>query len=177
MSAFTFRPQVEQLEGRCLPSANPAISISHVTLAEGQSGQMAFVFTVILSEPSSKQVSVKFATADAWGSSGVARAGDDYVPTSGQLKFSPGQTSKTITVQVNGDLTTERDEVFFVNLSGARNATLANQTGVGTIKDDDGYLIPPQPAPEFYWDSASGSWIYPQPGVEDPAASEAQYTL
>jgi hypothetical protein len=62
-----------------------------------------------------------------------------------------------------------------VNLSGARNAVLANLTGVGTIKDDDGYVIPPQPSPEFYWDSESGSWIYPQPGVEDPAVSETQY--
>ena len=71
MSAFTFRPQVEQLDGRCLPSANPAISIGDAYVTEGDSGQTAIVFPVSLSKASSRQVSVNFATAD--GSAGPAR--------------------------------------------------------------------------------------------------------
>jgi hypothetical protein len=133
MSPFSFRPQVEPFDGRCLPSANPAISIGDVALAEGDAGHTAFVFTVSLSEASSKQVSVKYATAN-----GTARTGDgDFVGQSGTLKFAPGETTKTITVLVNGDGRNESDEHFFVNLRRARNATIADARAVGTILNDD----------------------------------------
>src|SRR5262249_48884579 len=61
----------------------------------------------------------------------------DYNYSSGSLSFAPGETSKTITVSVNGDLTDEPDETFFVNLSSASNATIADGQGVGTILTDD----------------------------------------
>jgi hypothetical protein len=64
MSRFSFRPQVEPLDGRCLPSGSPAISISDADVYEGNSGQTATVFTVSLSKASSQEVSVKYATAD-----------------------------------------------------------------------------------------------------------------
>src|SRR5262245_52498635 len=99
MSRSSFRPQLESLDCRCLPSGNPAISISDVSLAEGNLGQTAFVFTVRLSEASSRAVSVKYATAN-----GSARTGDgDFVGKSGTLTFAPEETTKTITVLVNGD--------------------------------------------------------------------------
>jgi len=133
MNRFSFRPQLESLDERSLPSANPAIAISDVALAEGHVGQTAFVFTVSLSEASSKPVSVKYATAN-----GTARTWDgDYVAKSGTLKFAPGETTKTITVLVNGDRRWEMDEHFFVNLSGAKNATVADAQAVGTILSDD----------------------------------------
>src|SRR5262245_10578012 len=120
MSRHSFRPQLEELGSRVLPSANPALTISDVTLAEGQSGQTAFVFTVSLSQASSKQVSVKYATAN-----GSATTGDgDFVGKSGVLKFAPGETTKTITVLVNGEMKMETDESFFVHLREARNAVI-----------------------------------------------------
>lgn len=133
MSARFFRPQLEELGSRILPSASPALSISDVARAEGQSGQTAFVFTVSLSEASAKQVSVKYGTADS-----TARVSDgDFVGKSGTLTFAPGETTKTITVLVNGNSRKEPDEQFFVNLSGARNATIADARGIGTILNDD----------------------------------------
>lgn len=134
MKALRFRPQLESLDGRCLPSVNPAIAISDVTLAEGHFGQTAFVFTVSLSEASSKQVSVKYGTAN-----GTATTGDgDFIGKSGTLTFRPGETTKTITVLVNGDRRWELDEHFFVNLRGAKNATIADAQGIGMIFGDDG---------------------------------------
>ena len=133
MSPRSFRPRLEELGSRVLPSANPAITISDVALAEGHGGQTAFVFTVSLSQASSTEVSVRYATAN-----GTARAGDgDFVGKSGTLTFAPGETTKTITVLVNGDNRLESDEQFFVNLSGARNATIADARGIGTILNDD----------------------------------------
>src|SRR5262249_49900732 len=52
--------------------------------------------------------------------------------------FNPGDTTKPITVVVNGDTVNEPNETFFVNLSSALNATIADGQGVGTILNDDG---------------------------------------
>jgi hypothetical protein len=121
------------LEGRCVPSATPALSINSVALPASMTGQTAFVFTVSMIRRSSSPVSVNYATAD-----GLATAAEgDYVPTSGTLTFAPGQTTETITVLVNADPVGEPDaDTFFVNLSGARNAVIRQAQGVGTVQDN-----------------------------------------
>lgn len=163
MSAFAFRPQVEQLDGRCLPSGNPAISIGDASVVEGDSGQTALVFTVTLSKASSREVSVNFATAG-----GTAAAGEDFVGRTGRLTFKPGETTKTVTVLVNGDTTVEGHERFSVNLSGASRGTIADATGVGSILNDDVY-------PDTYPDPYTG-WPLPvQPGDGDPYAGDNPY--
>ena len=48
----------------------------------------------------------------------------------------PGVTSQTITVPIANDGTYEGAESFFVNLSGATNATIADGQGIGTILDN-----------------------------------------
>ena len=48
-----------------------------------------------------------------------------------------GQTTRTVTVPVNGDELNEIDETYNVNLSGADGATIADGSGLGTITDDD----------------------------------------
>jgi hypothetical protein len=77
-------------------------------------------------------VTINYSTAN-----GTAIATTDYTAASGQLIFTPGQTSKTISINVNGDTTSEAMEQFFVNLSGAVNAWLADSQGVGAIINDD----------------------------------------
>jgi len=66
-----------------------------------------------------------------------SRKGTDYVRANGTLTFSPGETSKTITVMVNGDLTYEPDEIFSVNLTNPANAVIGDGQGIGTILNDD----------------------------------------
>ncbi len=100
--------------------ALPNISINDVSLVEGNTGTTTFTFTVTLSAQSSQTVTVNFATAN-----GTAASGSDYTSNSGVVTFNPGDTSKTITVAVNGDLSLETDETFFVNLSSPSNATIA----------------------------------------------------
>ena len=110
----------------------PALSISDVTLAEGNSGTTSFDFTVTLTPASAYPVTVGYATAD-----GTAIAGSDYQPASGTVTFTPGQTTRTISVLVNGDVTTEPDETFVVNLFNPGNASISDNQGLGTIKNDD----------------------------------------
>ena len=111
----------------------PTLSISDVSLAEGNNGTTAFTFTVTSSNSINNNVNVSYATTD-----GSATAGSDYQTTSGNLTIPAGQTSKTITINVTGDTTKEPDETFFVTLSLAGNATIAKAQGIGTIVNDDG---------------------------------------
>jgi hypothetical protein len=113
--------------------AVPTLSINNVTLAEGNAGTTSFTFTVTLSAASGLPVTVDFATAD-----GSAIAPGDYQSQTGTLTFNPGQTTKTITVLVNGDTTTEGSEAFTVVLSNPVNATISGTgIGTGTITNDD----------------------------------------
>jgi Calx-beta domain len=79
-------------------------------------------------------VTVDFASS-ADGTATVADS--DYQAASGTLTFAPGDTSKQITVLVNGDATVEPNETFPVNLSNPANATIADGQGQGTIVNDD----------------------------------------
>jgi hypothetical protein len=102
-------------------------------VTEGNSGIVSAVFTVTLSASSDQTVTVNYATAD-----GTATASDgDYSAASASLTFGPGMTVQTFSIQVNGDILDETDEIFFVNLTNPTNALLINDQAVGTIIDDD----------------------------------------
>jgi len=104
-----------------------------VTVTASDTGTVTAVFTVSLSAPSSQPVTVNYATADGTATAG----GNDYVPISGTLTFAPGETTMTITVVVNPDRKKDADETFFVDLSGAVNALLLDDQGLGIILSDD----------------------------------------
>ena len=68
----------------------------------------------------SDPVTVDYSTAD-----GSATTADyDYTVASGQIHFQPGETSRPVTVIVNGDAFEESNETFSVNLSNAANAAI-----------------------------------------------------
>ena len=108
------------------------LTINNVSVTEGHTRHRPATFTVTLSAASTQTVTVAYATGN-----GTATAGSDYQAASGTLTFAPGETSKTITVLVNGDRLAEPNETFVVNLSSATNATIADGQGVGTIVDDE----------------------------------------
>jgi fibronectin type 3 domain-containing protein len=129
---------INGLEIAAAGPALPALSINDVALAEGNSGQTAFTFTVTLSEASSETVTVNWTTAD-----GTATVADgDYVPASGVLTFDPGDMTKSITVLVSGDANSELDETFVINLANPTNATIIRPQGLGSIQNDDAPLVP-----------------------------------
>ena len=93
-------------------------------------GSLAFV--VSLGGPSAVDVAVDYATADD-----TATAGRDYEARSGTLSFAPGTVTRTILVPVLDDAEDEPDETFVLALDDPRNATLADGSATGTIRDDD----------------------------------------
>jgi hypothetical protein len=113
----------------------PRISISDVTKSEGRKNQTTlFTFTVTLSVAYDQPVTMSFRTAD-----GTAKTSDgDYAARTGTLTFAPGETTKTITIEVKGDNKKEADEYFYLDLFGnSTNSLFTKNRGTGTIQDDD----------------------------------------
>jgi len=111
----------------------PSVSINNISTAEGDTGTTAFTFTISLSGQTSQPVDVSYSTAD-----GTATGPGDYAPIQPtSVTFDPGQTSKQVTVFVNGDYDNEANETFFLNLSNALGATIGNGQGQGLILNDD----------------------------------------
>lgn len=113
----------------------PTISIGDVTVAEGNSGSANATFAISLSTPATVTVTVNYTTAN-----GTATAGSDYVAATGSITFAAGSTGGALAVAVIGDTALESNETFFVNLSGAINATISRGQATCTINNDD---LPP----------------------------------
>src|SRR4249920_2395496 len=111
-----------------------SVSINDAQIGEGNSGSQLLNFTVTRSGGTAA-FDVNYATQD-----GTATVADnDYVnvPTTA-LHFNAGDTTKTVSVTINGDTKVEGNESFNVNLTGATNgATISKGVGVGTITNDD----------------------------------------
>src|SRR5262249_16752756 len=106
----------------------PHASIAGGTVSEGTNGTTtAATFTVTLSFAPMTPVTLSWSTADGTATA----ASGDYIAASGTLPFAPGQTSKNISVTVNGDTLFEPNETFTVTLSNPVGATIATATGTG----------------------------------------------
>ena len=110
----------------------PTISIADASIVEGDSGQSDLEFTVSLSAPTGADVTFNYATNDI-----SATAGDDYVVATASGTIVSGTISSLVVVQVIGDSAEEGDETLGVSISGVANATVADDTAIGTIVDDD----------------------------------------
>ncbi len=126
--------------------AQPSLSVNDVSVLEGDSGQSDLIFTVSLSHPGDGSVTADYATQD-----GTATTADaDYDTAGGTLTFAAGEITKTVTVKVNGDAAIEADQSFVLVLSNPTGATFADDTGVGTIRNDDLSYARPKGATPVY---------------------------
>ncbi len=113
----------------------PTISINDTSVNEGDIGTTNMDFTVTLSNESFETITVDYETSNG---TATLTGGDYDQITTTQLTFAAGETSKTVTVVVNGDEVFEGDENLFVDLSNSNNATIDDDQGKGTIYDDEG---------------------------------------
>jgi hypothetical protein len=117
----------------------PRISISDVTKKEGKKNQTTqFTFTVTLSAAYDQPVTMSYRTAN-----GTAKTSDgDYLAKTGTLTFAPGQTTKTITIEVKGDSKREAHETFYLDLANnSSNSHFTRSRGLGTILNDDSSFV------------------------------------
>ena len=155
--ALSRRPiGIEELEDRTLLTS--MISIDDVSEWEGDLwySKTDFIFTVTRTGMTpgdlNQELTIDFSTQD-----GTATL-NDYQAQSGSIVFSADaistSQSKTIVVQVERDIEVETDEFFEVILSTNNvDVTFENNTGAGTILDDDimvldqaGRILPPESA-------------------------------
>jgi hypothetical protein len=114
------------------PPPPPALSVSDVTVTEGNAGTRNATFTVSLSKPSAVDVAVSYGTQN-----GTAISTEDFDPSAGRVTIPAGQTSATFNIAVRGDWITEPNETFAVTLNSPTNATIMDGQGVCTIVNDD----------------------------------------
>src|SRR5207253_6738058 len=118
-----------QALGTILNDDGVLVNIGDSSVYEGDSGTTFMYFTVWLSAPSTETVTVDFYTTD-----GTATAGSDYLATNGTLTFAPGEMSKVIWVEIQGDTVYEGDEDFYVVLASSSSNSLIQQAwGTGSI--------------------------------------------
>ena len=107
-------------------------------VADEKSGTARFV--VLLGGPQG-QHSDDFVSVDYAVAPGTARAGSDYVagdtPLTGQLVFAPGETVKTVSVDLVDDTLAEGVERFVLNLSHAEEASILDGRAVAEIGASD----------------------------------------
>ncbi|MGI9213065.1 MAG: Ig-like domain-containing protein, partial [Methylococcaceae bacterium] len=141
----TFLLQLSNVDGAVLDTTEatatitnddqPSLSIKSIDVTEGNSGSSKAVLTVSLSQRASQPVTVQYST----GTGGTATAGVDYTAVASSLTFNPGETSKTLSIDIKGDTLVEANENFRVQLTSPQNAlldTTAASATVNIINDD-----------------------------------------
>ncbi len=142
------------ISGSIVATGGASLSIvaTDASKIEGNSGSNAYTFTVSRSGDTTGPSSVTYTVT---GSGSSPATGSDFVSgaLSGTVTFAANETSKVITIDVQGDTTVESDEGFTVTLS-APSASTSIGVGFasGTIVNDDS-----APAPPSFAISATGA--------------------
>lgn len=133
----------------------PNLTVTDVSANEGNAGTTSFNFTVNLSSPAGPGgVTFDIATQD-----GSAASPGDFTARSLTGQTIPaGSSSYSFSVLVNGDVVTEANETFFVNVTNVTGAVVADGQGQGTIVNDDAADAAPAVASTF---PANGSTTFP----------------
>lgn len=129
------------LPPRAIQNDDASLAIAPTTAdqTEGNSSSKAFTFTVTRSFNTTDASTANWVVTGSGINPADATDFAGAVLPSGTVIFATGETSKTITVNVNGDSTVEPDDGFTVTLSGASAGTsIGTATATGVIRNDDG---------------------------------------
>jgi hypothetical protein len=118
------------------------VTFSPQNYAVGENdGHVTLTIALVLDNPESRSRTIPYNTK-----AGTAQAGGDFETKSGSVTFSPGDTAKTLAIDIVNDSTNESLERFEVVLKpGTSNQCIeAGSDALVTIQDDD---PKPKPAP------------------------------
>jgi ELWxxDGT repeat protein len=110
------------------------VSVADLETIEGDAGTHSAGLTVRLSAPRGVPVTVDYTSEDQ-----TAVAPGDYFSSAGTVTFAPGATAAPVSVAIRGERDLEFDETFRVRIANPVNASLADDTGVTTIRNDDAF--------------------------------------
>ena len=111
------------------PIELPLLTITDVTVNENEGFAH---LQICLDQPAIQAVTVDCITAD-----GTAIAGVDYLQTEDVAIIPVGQTCTQASFKILDDFNAEDTELYYVNLSNATNAIIADDQGIITILDND----------------------------------------
>ena len=117
------------------PTLGLAVAAVDADRLEGNSGSQPFTFSITRTDPLTAAISVAWAVTGNGASPVNAADFAGGVLPSGNIAFSAGESSKTLTVNVRGDTQIEADEGFSVTVSSPANGAASAS---GTIRNDDG---------------------------------------
>lgn len=110
----------------------PTVSISDVSLDEGDSGVRVANVMVSLSEIVGEDVRVSYTTQDQ-----SAVTGSDYERSTGTAIIPAGSRSAVLSLNILSDREVEMDETFTVELYAPQGAEIAGGVATVTIQNDD----------------------------------------
>lgn len=109
----------------------PGLNISNPSVLEGNSGTTPMTFQLHLAAPAEVPITFQYSTS-SWS----ATLGIDYLSTSGSITFAPGETQKSVAVQIVGDASYEHDEVLSLSVNSG-SPYFIFRSASGTIRNDD----------------------------------------
>ena len=115
----------------------PTVSVTNVTLSEGNAASTNATFRFSLSSKAPFPVAVQFLMLP-----GTASPGTDYIPRQGRVQFPANTDSQSISVPILGDTMFEPAETASVVLLSATEAVIPSASALLTIKNDDSPPIP-----------------------------------
>ncbi len=110
----------------------PDLSIENKRVEEGEGKALRFKLT--LSEASDQAVTVSYRTQ-----SSTAKAGEDFLSTTGSVTFAAGETRAFVEVPIVNDRIAESEERLILRLFDADGAVIVDDRAVGWIEDDDAF--------------------------------------
>ncbi len=123
-----------------------SIAASNTSQIEGNTGSSPYTFTVNRGGSISGSTTVAFSVIGSGTNPADASDFQNAILPSGSVAFAAGETSKTITVWITGDVSIEKDEAFSVVLSNASGTSVistATVTGLSVNDDIAGVTVTP----------------------------------
>ncbi|MDZ4748891.1 MAG: family 16 glycosylhydrolase [Saprospiraceae bacterium] len=139
--SMTYSGCIEEDDGTPPTLTLPVMTITDLTVQEGDIDQLMQLTVTLTGENTTNAIVTFSAVAE------TADANFDYeLLTTGQLIFAPGETQKTIEINLVGDEVREPRESFTIQLYNPLNTYVEKAISTITIEDDDyntaGLVIP-----------------------------------
>lgn len=129
---FSFTQCKKETNGGGTPETTPSVFVADVKQPEGNTGSNKMIFTISLSAASTKEVSIKIVTKEVF-----AKSIEDFTAVDQRITFAPGETTKSLSVDIVADDIKEGTDDFQLFVSEPVNCIVPSPFATGTIENDD----------------------------------------